>query len=133
IDCFREALFDKDEGLELGGVLRDEDGEVQIAALVGPRARYLDEEGVIDPSLVPVGELTQSLCSPWQWDFADCGCYYWAGSKPDLVRPAGSRGSKSGDQQLNLQRNRNKPAPERVPTTPEAWRQDEMTQPDMVQ
>ena len=31
------------------------------------------------------GQLTQSLCSPWQYDFADCGCFYWASNKPDLV------------------------------------------------
>ena len=31
------------------------------------------------------GELTQSLCSPWQHDYRDCGCYYWAASRPDYV------------------------------------------------
>ena len=31
------------------------------------------------------GELTQSLCSPWQNDYRECGCYYWAASRPDYV------------------------------------------------
>ena len=31
------------------------------------------------------GELTQSLCSPWQHDFRDCACHYWASNHPDVV------------------------------------------------
>lgn len=43
------------------------------------------------------GELTQSLCSPWQHDYRECACYYWPASRPDYVNveptPAGiSRG-----------------------------------------
>lgn len=53
--------------------------------LFGERAAYLDAGGVIDPAMLTAGELTQSLCSPWQYDFADCGCFYWASNKPDLV------------------------------------------------
>ncbi|MFJ2689438.1 ferritin-like domain-containing protein [Pseudomonas sp. NPDC087336] len=57
----------------------------KIVMLFGERTRYLDSEGVIAPSAAATGELTQSLCSPWQYDFADCGCFYWASNKPDLV------------------------------------------------
>ncbi|WP_323073690.1 ferritin-like domain-containing protein [Mycetohabitans endofungorum] len=53
--------------------------------LFGQRARFLTHDGVIDPDAVMPGQLTQSLCSPWQYDFADCGCFYWASNKPDLV------------------------------------------------
>ncbi|MGH3943280.1 MAG: ferritin-like domain-containing protein [Pseudonocardiaceae bacterium] len=66
-------------------VARDTDGVVQAAVLVAPRARYLDEGGVIDPEIYLPGELTRSLCAPWQYDFRDCGCFYWAASKPDIV------------------------------------------------
>jgi hypothetical protein len=31
------------------------------------------------------GEFTQGLCSPWQSDFLECACYYWAASRPDYV------------------------------------------------
>ncbi len=31
------------------------------------------------------GALTQGLCSPWQADYRECGCYYWAASRPDFV------------------------------------------------
>jgi hypothetical protein len=44
---------------------------------------------VIDEGAVAPGELTQSLCSPWQNDYLECGCYYWAASRPDYVNRAG--------------------------------------------
>ena len=53
--------------------------------LFGSRARFLDADGVIDKQALHPGQLTRSLCSPWQYDFADCGCFYWASNKPDLV------------------------------------------------
>ena len=31
------------------------------------------------------GELLQGLCSPWQHDFRDCSCFYWAANHPDIV------------------------------------------------
>jgi hypothetical protein len=40
---------------------------------------------VIERDLVRPGELTQSLCSPWQNDYRECACYYWAASRPDFV------------------------------------------------
>jgi hypothetical protein len=40
--------------------------------------------GVVSTAYVP-GELTQSLCSPWQHDFRDCACHYWASNHPDVV------------------------------------------------
>jgi hypothetical protein len=40
---------------------------------------------VLARALAQPGELTQSLCSPWQNDFRECACYYWAASRPDFV------------------------------------------------
>lgn len=31
------------------------------------------------------GELTQGLCSPWQYDFSICTCSYWAAQRPDAA------------------------------------------------
>ena len=58
------------------------------SALPSPRgcARYLDADGVIDPAEYRPGDLTRSLCSPWQYDFALCDCFYWASNKPDMVK-----------------------------------------------
>jgi hypothetical protein len=53
--------------------------------LHGWRRRFTDARtGVIGPVYQP-GEMTQSLCSPWQHDFRDCGCTYWASNHPDIV------------------------------------------------
>jgi hypothetical protein len=40
---------------------------------------------VIARELAGPGDLTQSLCSPWQNDYRECGCFYWAASRPDFV------------------------------------------------
>lgn len=64
---------------------RGDDGAIALALLAGERAQYLDDDGVIDIDAYAPGELTRSLCAPWQYDFRDCGCFYWAATKPDLV------------------------------------------------
>lgn len=49
---------------------------------------------VISRALAAPGELTQSLCSPWQNDYRECACFYWAANRPDFVnietRPDGT-------------------------------------------
>jgi hypothetical protein len=65
--------------------------------------RELFETGtaLIAPTLAQPGELTQGLCSPWQNDFRECSCYYWASARPDFVNvtPAPDGGS-TGDNWL---------------------------------
>ena len=50
----------------------------------------------IGKDLATPGELTQSLCSPWQNDYRECGCYYWAASRPDYVNVETTGGVTSG-------------------------------------
>jgi hypothetical protein len=52
--------------------------------LKGWRRRFTDENGVISRAYQP-GELMVGLCSPWQHDFRDCSCFYWAANHPDIV------------------------------------------------
>lgn len=40
---------------------------------------------LVEEAIARPGELTQSLCSPWQNDYRECACYYWAASRPDYV------------------------------------------------
>jgi len=60
-------------------------------ATAGPTAAIVED-------LVQPGELTQSLCSPWQNDYQECACFYWAASRPDYVNvehtATGARGDK---------------------------------------
>lgn len=45
----------------------------------------LTRRPAIHPDLAPPGALTQSLCSPWQNDYRECACFYWAATRPDYV------------------------------------------------
>jgi hypothetical protein len=52
---------------------------------VGLKVRSVLDGGSVSEALAEAGALTQSLCSPWQADYRECGCYYWAASRPDFV------------------------------------------------
>jgi hypothetical protein len=54
--------------------------------------RHVFSSGVIAEELAEPGALTQSLCSPWQADYRECGCFYWAASRPDFVNVNGNNG-----------------------------------------
>ena len=68
------------------------------------RREFFDREPVsggerraaIARPLAAPGELSQSLCSPWQNDYRECACFYWASNRPDFVnvqvRPDGTAG-----------------------------------------
>jgi hypothetical protein len=49
------------------------------------RQLFEPDSALISRDAVPPGELTQSLCSPWQTDFVGCACYYWAANRPDFI------------------------------------------------
>jgi hypothetical protein len=49
------------------------------------RPFFEGDTAVISRELADAGELTQGLCSPWQNDFRECSCYYWASARPDYV------------------------------------------------
>jgi len=53
--------------------------------LIAWRRQYVDSTTGVISRAYAAGELTQSLCSPWQHDFRDCGCHYWASNHPDIV------------------------------------------------
>lgn len=79
--------------------------------ITGARMRYLDPTGAL-ASMFEVGELSQSLCSPWTHDFRDCGCYYWASNHPDIALPPAA--PAGADQNLAtpwLRADRGSPAP----------------------
>ncbi|MFE2752029.1 hypothetical protein ACFXGA_08480 [Actinosynnema sp. NPDC059335] len=66
-------------------------GDVQVREL-GVRSLFPRSEAVpggrlpvIAEELAGPGDLTRGLCSPWQNDYRECACYYWAASRPDYV------------------------------------------------
>ncbi|MEY9431561.1 hypothetical protein ABH975_006876 [Bradyrhizobium ottawaense] len=59
----------------------------------------------ISRQLVEPGELTQGLCSPWQNDYRECACYYWAASRPDYVNVVdGADGTSTGNNWMAIDR-----------------------------
>jgi hypothetical protein len=71
--------------------------------------RWLFERSAVDggatatlaSALAGPGELSEGLCSPWQNDYRECACYYWAASRPDFVNSVDSPdGVTAGDQWL---------------------------------
>jgi len=66
---------------------------------------FEDGSAIISEELAKAGELTQGLCSPWQNDFRECSCYYWASSRPDYVNVTiGPDGTSRGDNWLQKKR-----------------------------
>ena len=66
---------------------KESGGRRQTVTLKGWRRLFTNPvTGVINGAYQP-GELMQGLCSPWQHDFRDCACHYWASNHPDLVLP----------------------------------------------
>jgi hypothetical protein len=62
------------------------------------RPFFEHETAVISEALAKAGELTQGLCSPWQNDYRECSCYYWASARPDFVNvEVGPDGLSKGD------------------------------------
>lgn len=65
---------------------------------------------VINRDMVQPGELTQSLCSPWQNDYRECACYYWASSRPDYVNvEPTSQGVSAGNNWMQKDRTQDTP------------------------
>lgn len=65
-----------------------------------------EQLAVLAEPLVQPGELSQGLCSPWQNDYRECACYYWAASRPDYVNVvAAADGTSRGDNWMQRERN----------------------------
>jgi hypothetical protein len=60
---------------------------------------------VLAEQLLHPGELSKGLCSPWQNDYRECACYYWAASRPDYVNVvAADDGTSRGDNWMQRER-----------------------------
>jgi hypothetical protein len=69
------------------------------------RPFFAPGSAVIAPELADPGELTQGLCSPWQNDYRECSCYYWASARPDYVNvEATASGASKGDNWMQKKR-----------------------------
>lgn len=84
------------------------DGTPTIKVTLKLRKFFEGETAAIAAGLLEPGELTQGLCSPWQNDYRECACYYWAASRPDYVNvEAGPDGQSRGDMWMTKKRTGN--------------------------
>src|SRR5262249_1318232 len=95
-------------GLEPGpvtiGLVRRDTRETMV--LKGWRRRFTHPVTGVLSGAYQAGELLQSLCSPWQHDFRDCSCHYWATNRPDVVFGAVERGdTQDGNVEATQQAN----------------------------
>ena len=66
---------------------------------------FKEHTAVISDALAAAGELTQGLCSPWQNDYRECSCYYWASARPDFVNvTTAAAGFATGDNWMQRKR-----------------------------
>jgi hypothetical protein len=82
------------------------------------------EQAVIARELLKPGELSQSLCSPWQTDYRECACFYWPATRPDYINvEPGPGGASIGHNWMQKGR---------TPTTPKTYILDDWFDPTMV-
>lgn len=75
--------------------------EVDLAV----RHFFVGDSMAPSPGLIQPGEMTHGLCSPWQNDYRECACYYWAASRPDFVNAEpGPDGLTHGDMWMSKER-----------------------------
>lgn len=85
-------------------VIASEQKEVLTVQLV-LRRFFEGNSAAISRELLEPGDLTHGLCAPWQNDYRECACYYWAASRPDYVNVApGANGLSHGDMWMAKQR-----------------------------
>ncbi|MBV9250375.1 MAG: hypothetical protein JO227_14165 [Acetobacteraceae bacterium] len=79
------SVLRQNQGQEVLCEFQSLDGKQQRSAHL--RVRHFFEEGtaVIARNIAEPGSLTQSLCAPWQNDYRECACFYWAANRPDFV------------------------------------------------
>lgn len=81
-------------GREVACVFQSLDGKQQLNQNLQVRPFFEEGAPVISREIAEPGALTQSLCAPWQNDYRECACFYWAANRPDFVnvesRPDGS-------------------------------------------
>lgn len=84
-------------------IWENEENPIKISLKVRPF--FEDGTALISRDLAKAGELTQGLCSPWQNDYRECSCYYWASARPDFVNvQPNEKGTSSGDNWMQKER-----------------------------
>lgn len=72
-------------GAEVECEFQSLDGKDKQTRRLTVRRFFEADSAVIAKDIAEPGALTQSLCAPWQNDYRECACFYWAANRPDFV------------------------------------------------
>lgn len=76
--------------------LNNKEKYIEVPLLVNEL--FEGRSAALSDAVLQPGELTQGLCAPWQNDYRECACYYWAASRPDFVNVVpDDKGLATGD------------------------------------
>jgi hypothetical protein len=73
------------QGHEVACVFQSLDGKQSLQQSLKVRHFFEPDSALIAREMLAPGDLTQSLCAPWQNDYRECACFYWAANRPDYV------------------------------------------------
>jgi hypothetical protein len=73
------------QGQEVLCLFQSIDGHERLEQCLTVRHFFEENSALISKQIVAPGDLTQSLCAPWQNDYRECSCFYWAANRPDYV------------------------------------------------
>jgi hypothetical protein len=123
-------VIQKYQGQPVQCVFQSLDGKQQLQHDLKVRCFFEEGTALISREIAEPGALTQSLCAPWQNDYRECSCFYWAANRPDYVNVEPSADGASIGQNW-MQR-------DRTATTPKVYINDDwlddrlLTHPDLV-
>ena len=84
VDCYFTAEQSNEEVVFTRDELNEKNKKLKKVKLTVNT--FFEENSVaFSDEIIEPGELTQGLCAPWQNDYRECACYYWAASRPDYV------------------------------------------------
>jgi hypothetical protein len=78
-------IVHRHQGTRVPCVFQSIDGQRRVQHELEVRAFFEAGTAVIARDIAEPGALTQSLCAPWQNDYRECACFYWAANRPDYV------------------------------------------------
>jgi hypothetical protein len=102
------SIIQSHSGAEVECAFQSLDGKTKATRRL--KVRHFFEPGtpVIARDIAEPGALTQSLCAPWQNDYRECACFYWAASRPDFVNVEPSAdGASAGNNWMQKDRTAN--------------------------
>jgi hypothetical protein len=107
ITCYFTHKRSKEEVIFTREELNDNNSKL-IKVELEVNTFFQENSAVLSDDIVEPGELTQGLCAPWQNDYRECACYYWAASRPDYVNvEPGENGLSKGDNWMTKKRSGN--------------------------